>query len=149
MTREQSTVARTVAGPRKVKTRVVGQAKFKVNFTESVHVVATAIGGVAKTMDVVVGQEIVTAPVEAGNVKVVTVALGIVTETPMGVKYVVLVGRPPPPPPLLTGTVPGSANPIEGPPSIWGQGGRGIVREVSPPLPSDNGIITGGMLTLG
>jgi hypothetical protein len=48
--------------------------------------VATATGGVAKTMDVVAGQSMVMAPVEPGNVTVVTVALGTVMVVPTGVK---------------------------------------------------------------
>ncbi len=85
VTREQSTETMAVVEARKVTTLVVGQTKLKVIETESVHVVLTAIGGVAKTMDVLAGQEMVIAPVVAGNVKVVTVALGAVTGTPIGV----------------------------------------------------------------
>lgn len=86
VTREQSTVATAVAGPRKVRTRVVGQAKFNVRAALLVQVVATATAGVAKTMDVVAGHWMVMAPVEAGNVTVVIVALGTVMGIPMGVK---------------------------------------------------------------
>ncbi len=98
-----------------MRTRVVGHPKFNVRWVESVQVMATATAGVAKTMDVVAGQSIVMAPVKAGNVTVVTVAPGTVMVIPMGVKYVVLVGRPVL---LLAGRVAGSVYTREGPPLI-------------------------------
>lgn len=85
VTREQSTETAAVVGPRKDTTLVVGQTNSKVTGTVALHVVATAMAGVLNVIVVVAGQDIVMAPVEAGNVKVVTVALGTVTGMPMGV----------------------------------------------------------------
>lgn len=146
MTREQSTVAMTVVGPRKVNTRAVGHVKLKVTSSSLVQVVATATAGVAKTIDVVAGQSIVIAPVAAGNVTVVIVAPGTVIGILMGVKYVVLVDRPGS---LLLGKVAGSVYTNVGPPSIWGHGGRGTVRVVWPPVPSGSVTTTGETSMLG
>jgi hypothetical protein len=146
VTREQSTVATTLAGPRKVKTRAVGHVKLKVTSSELVQVVATTTAGVAKAIEVVAGQSIVMAPVIAVNVTVVIVAPGTLIETLMGVKYVVLVGKPGS---LLIGKVAGSVYTNEGPPLIWGQGGRETVRVVWPPAPSGSVTTTGETSTLG
>jgi len=58
-----------------------------------------------------------------------------------------LIGRPIS---LFDGKVAGSIyKKPEGPPLIWGQGGRGMVRVVSPPFLSGNVTITGVTPTLG
>lgn len=85
VTSEQSTVASAVADPRKVKTRVVGHAKLTVVEVEPAQVVATAMGGVAKTRDVTSGQLTVKTPVDAGKVTVVTVSPGTVMALLRGV----------------------------------------------------------------
>ena len=86
------------------------------------------------------------APVEAGNVTVVTVAPLTVIRLVMGVKYVVLVARLE----LLSdGKVAGSVKLTDGPPSICGQGGRVMVLAVELPFPSGNVTTTGPISTLG
>ena len=86
VTREQSTVTMAVVGPRKVITRLVGHEKLRVKSPESLHVVATAIAGIWKTIDMVAEHWIVIALMEAGNGTMVTVGPPTVTGILIGVK---------------------------------------------------------------
>jgi len=86
VTREQSTVTMAVVGPRKVITRLVGHKKLRVKSPESLHVVATAIAGIWKTIDMVAEHWIVIALMEAGNDTMITVGPPTVTGILIGVK---------------------------------------------------------------